>query len=82
MKLFEQDYDLFSSSGLAPIVTMWKDLSDIVGRKVRVSVKAESFVGTVLDLDPSGFLIVEDTAGIHRRVLSGDITLTSQSVEP
>ncbi|MGC9324353.1 MAG: biotin--[acetyl-CoA-carboxylase] ligase [Desulfomonilia bacterium] len=76
LERFEQDYDLFSSSGLAPIVAMWKDLADIVGREVRVSINAGSFVGTVLDLDPGGFLIVEDATGIPRRVLSGDISLT------
>lgn len=71
---FETHYDTLSTDGPEPMLRRWKALSDIVGRRVRVSMMHEEIEGRVTDIDADGVLLVETEAGEPLRILSGDVT--------
>jgi len=76
---FEAHYTTLSTQGPESILTRWKSLSDIVGRRVCVSMMREDVEGRVLDIDPDGVLLVENEAGESLRILSGDVTYLDET---
>ena len=50
----------------------WKRHAVTLGRPVRVVTHSEEIVGTALDVDSDGALIVETETGRTRRVVYGD----------
>jgi BirA family biotin operon repressor/biotin-[acetyl-CoA-carboxylase] ligase len=77
---FETHYDTLVNQGPETILTRWKALSDIVGRRVRVSMMREDVEGHVTDIDPDGVLLIKNQAGESLRILSGDVTYLDESV--
>ncbi len=75
LEWFERYYKLFSKSGFAPVLKRWKELSDIIGRRVRIDAVHQSHKGEVLDVDEDGVLVLRDSAGMLHRIFSGDVTL-------
>ena len=75
LRQMECHYDEFMSTGFAPIVRRWKELSDIIGRQVAVNMIRKSHMGVVVDVDNQGMLILEDKDGRLHRIISGDITI-------
>ena len=71
---YEKWRDLLDKKGVAPILEAWKKKSSTLNRKVKVDDGNKSYEGTAVDLDPSGFLIVE-TTGKRKTVISADVTL-------
>ena len=71
---FETLYTTLSTKGPESILTRWKGLSDIMGRRVRVALMREDIEGWVEDIDPDGVLLIKNDAGESLRILSGDIT--------
>lgn len=71
---FETHYETLANQGPEPILRRWKELSDIVGRRVRVSMMREEIIGRVTDIDTDGVLLVKSDAGESLRILSGDVT--------
>ena len=57
--------------GRKEVLNSWKDLSDTLGRKVRVEMVDGSVEGIAIDVDEEGALLVEKAKGVIR-VLSGD----------
>jgi BirA family biotin operon repressor/biotin-[acetyl-CoA-carboxylase] ligase len=53
------------------VLPAWRDLSDTLGRRVRVDTPGEAVVGAAVDVEPPGTLVVETDEGI-RRVSAGD----------
>ncbi|VVS92906.1 biotin--[acetyl-CoA-carboxylase] ligase [Desulfoluna spongiiphila] len=71
---FETHYQTLTTRGPESILSRWKELSDIVGRRVRVSMMREEIEGQVTDIDADGVLLVQTEAGDALRILSGDVT--------
>jgi len=73
LKRFEHHYDTLIHGGFTRILARWKELSDTIGQKVRVEMIGKNLTGTIKDLDPDGFLILEDEKGVRHSILSGDV---------
>ena len=52
---------LFASEPLCRVLVRWRQLSDTLGRKVRVVLPSRSFEGIAQDVDSQGELIVDGT---------------------
>jgi len=75
LERFEDLYGMFNRSGFQPVLDRWKELSDIIGRGIRVDLPNRCYTGKVLDVDHDGVLILRGEDGILRRIVSGDVTL-------
>jgi BirA family biotin operon repressor/biotin-[acetyl-CoA-carboxylase] ligase len=53
------------------VLPAWRDLSDTLGRRVRVDTPGGAVVGEAVDVEPPGTLVVETGEGV-RRVSAGD----------
>ncbi len=60
-----------TSGGRAEVLGQWREMSDTLGRKVKVEMVDKSVVGTAIGIDEEGALLVETKEG-EERVLSGD----------
>jgi BirA family biotin operon repressor/biotin-[acetyl-CoA-carboxylase] ligase len=56
----------------------WKNLADIIGRRISVEMIDRVSTGEVLDVDKDGFLILRNTEGVIERIISGDVTLLNK----
>ena len=72
---FEKYYDMFRRSEFPQIMHRWRQLSGIVGQKIRVDVLGQDHLGEVIDIDDDGVLILKDDQGGLHRIISGDVTL-------
>ncbi|WP_300674257.1 biotin--[acetyl-CoA-carboxylase] ligase [Desulfoluna sp.] len=75
---FEAHYKTLTEQGPESMLSRWKTLSDIIGRRVRVSMMREEIEGQVIDIDTDGVLRVKNAAGESLRILSGDVTYLDQ----
>ena len=71
-------YETFKTKGFDPVMSRWKNLADIIGRRISVDLMDRVRMGEVLDIDKDGFLILRDREGTIERIISGDVTLLSQ----
>jgi BirA family biotin operon repressor/biotin-[acetyl-CoA-carboxylase] ligase len=75
LKRFEAYYNLYKKTGFDPIIERWKELSNIIGKKVEVEVIGNRFIGEAVNIDGDGALILKDDQGGVHRIVSGDIAL-------
>jgi BirA family biotin operon repressor/biotin-[acetyl-CoA-carboxylase] ligase len=75
LEQFEIYYRIIQDQGFEPIRMRWKDLSGIIGRRIRVEMIGKTLTGQVLDIDTDGVLLLTDDLGAQHRIVSGDITL-------
>ncbi len=66
--------DLFDQKGSQPIIEAWKTHSTTLNRKVKINDGRETYEGVAVDLDVSGYLIVE-SKGQRQTVIAGDVLL-------
>jgi len=78
LKLYEKYYDMFKNNDFEPIMKRWRELSDIIGKQIRVDVIGKTHIGKVVDVDNDGVLILKDNQGRLQRIFSGDVTLARQ----
>lgn len=69
----EKWYTIFLEKGSAVILKAWRDRAHIKGRRVKVTSFGESLIGTAIDVDSDGALILETPEGERKRVVAGDI---------
>jgi len=69
---FEKFYFLFLEGGFPEIISIWKERSGIINKKIKATLIDESFTGTVTGINREGFLIVATDKG-ERLINSGDI---------
>jgi BirA family biotin operon repressor/biotin-[acetyl-CoA-carboxylase] ligase len=70
---FEKRYEQLAAGGVAPIMSRWRELTNIFGQQVRVEAIGHVYAGEVLDIDSDGTLILKDENGQVQRVLCGDL---------
>ncbi|MFA6321251.1 MAG: biotin--[acetyl-CoA-carboxylase] ligase [Candidatus Omnitrophota bacterium] len=71
----EEDYFLLKKEGFRPIMDEWKQLTDMLGSRVRVVLQNRTFEALAHDIDPDGALVVRKDAGTLERISSGDIIM-------
>jgi BirA family biotin operon repressor/biotin-[acetyl-CoA-carboxylase] ligase len=72
---FETRYETVQTEGFDSLRERWKELSNIIGRRVEVEMIGKSCTGKVVEIDRDGVLILEEDDGAHRRIVSGDVKL-------
>jgi BirA family biotin operon repressor/biotin-[acetyl-CoA-carboxylase] ligase len=65
--------DRHAAEGFAPVREAWRSLSGTLGRDVRVVTGEGEVVGTAVDIDAAGALLVRQAGGEVARVLAGDV---------
>ncbi|HET6490366.1 MAG TPA: biotin--[acetyl-CoA-carboxylase] ligase [Syntrophales bacterium] len=70
---FEHYYDLIGKEGFAPVIGRWRELSDMVGRRVRVQDFNRSLQGTIAGIDDDGVLLIKTADADIHRVIAGDV---------
>lgn len=74
LRRFEGVGDLAGSGAACDeLVARYRERCVTVGRRVRVELPAGVLVGTAVDVDPSGALVVEDDQLVRRTVTAGDV---------
>jgi BirA family transcriptional regulator, biotin operon repressor / biotin---[acetyl-CoA-carboxylase] ligase len=75
LELLEEQYETFKTHGFDPVMKRWKELTDIIGKRISVDVIDTIFTGYVQDISEDGFLILKDEEkGTLRRIISGDVS--------
>lgn len=67
----ETRYDQFREKGFRPIRDAWRELSETLGREVRIETRRENFIGHAVGLSRDGALVVELPDGELKRVTGG-----------
>lgn len=70
---YEHWYLLVKEQGFSPLLSRWKELTDVVGKELTVQVRGEMIQGTVTDVSTDGMLVLRNADGEERRLFSGDI---------
>jgi BirA family biotin operon repressor/biotin-[acetyl-CoA-carboxylase] ligase len=76
----ERWYSIFLEEGSAVVLEAWRDRACIKGREVKVTSFGKTFVGTAIDVDSDGALILETGDGKQKRVMAGDIEYRTKTV--
>ncbi|MDR2861562.1 MAG: biotin--[acetyl-CoA-carboxylase] ligase [Syntrophobacterales bacterium] len=66
-------YGLFQARQFERIRLRWKELSGLIGKKVRIDGLDRPFTGEVMDLDQDGFLLLKLKDGTIQRIVAGDV---------
>ncbi len=77
----ERWYLTFLEEGSAAILKAWRDWAQIKGRRVKIASFGETLVGTAIDVDSDGALILETVDGERKRVVAGDVEYSKQGLE-
>ena len=69
----ERLYHAFQQGESTPIRRRWLHYGPIIGRQVRFMHASGTGVGTVVDLDEDGALLVQHTDGMRQRLVAGEV---------
>jgi BirA family transcriptional regulator, biotin operon repressor / biotin---[acetyl-CoA-carboxylase] ligase len=65
---------LVAHDGLPDVIdARYRELLDTLGRRIRIELPADELVGTAVDVDPDGRLVVLDECAMTHRVSVGDV---------
>lgn len=73
LRHLEKWYCILKEQGFSKIVERWKELSNTLGRRVRVEGIGEYIEGEAMDMDENGSLIIRNDAGIKFKRTAGDV---------
>lgn len=73
IRALEEEYLRLKAEGFKPIIDEWKQMSSMIGSRVKVVTQNRTFEGLAHDIDPDGAFVVRLEEGILERVSSGDI---------
>jgi BirA family transcriptional regulator, biotin operon repressor / biotin---[acetyl-CoA-carboxylase] ligase len=82
LEKLEGYYRLFREGHFEPIRERWRDLARIIGKQVKIAGVDRTYEGEVVDIDPTGFLILKSPDGTVERILAGDVSLIEESSAP
>jgi BirA family biotin operon repressor/biotin-[acetyl-CoA-carboxylase] ligase len=71
----ENHYILFKNNSFNAIIDEWKNLSAVLGKRIRIAVRSGTIEGQAVDIDSGGALVVRLDSGLLERVLAGDVML-------
>ena len=75
LEKLDEYYNLMKREGFDPIIEMWKDLSTMIGSRVKVTLAGKTFEGLAHDINPDGALVVRLDSGVLEKISSGDVTM-------
>lgn len=75
LEKIEEYYNIMKEEGFEPIINIWKDLSAMIGSRVRITLHEKTFEALAHDIDPDGALIVRMESGTLERISSGDVVM-------
>jgi len=75
LEKLEEYYNLMKSEGFEPIIDIWKDLSVMIGSRVKVSLHGKTFEALAHDINPDGALVVRLDSGVLEKISSGDVVM-------
>jgi BirA family transcriptional regulator, biotin operon repressor / biotin---[acetyl-CoA-carboxylase] ligase len=75
LEMLEEYYNLLNEEGFDPIIDAWKDMSAMLGSRIRVSLPNRVFEGQAHDINPDGALVVRLDSGVLEKVSSGDVMM-------
>lgn len=75
LESLETTYDLFLNQGFAPVLQGWKSFAGFLGKHVIVTNVDERWVGTALDVDNDGSLVLRLEDGTEKHVHAGDVSV-------
>jgi BirA family biotin operon repressor/biotin-[acetyl-CoA-carboxylase] ligase len=81
LQALEKWYSIFLKEGNEVLLEAWRGWAQIKGRRVNVTSFGETFVGTAIDVDSDGALILETEDGKRRRVVAGDVEYSKQRLK-
>ncbi|MEG1413050.1 MAG: biotin--[acetyl-CoA-carboxylase] ligase [Acidaminococcaceae bacterium] len=80
LKNIEDLYEQVLVDGFAPVLAEWRKYSATLGQQVKVIAPDETYLGTALDIDEEGLLLVQRGAKIEK-VIAGDVSIRSVAPE-
>ena len=70
----ERLYEAFQPGNITPVRQRWLHYGgQMIGRQVRFAPEPSAGVGTVVDLDKDGALLVQDAGGTQHRLVAGEV---------
>jgi BirA family transcriptional regulator, biotin operon repressor / biotin---[acetyl-CoA-carboxylase] ligase len=75
LKLLEDRYSKFLETGFESVISQWKELTDMVGKRASIRTINGLYNGEIVDLDHNGFLVLRNNQEGEIRLFSGDITI-------
>jgi len=76
LELIERYYRSIQKGDFHPLKQRWDTLSLITHKKVMVDAQGCMHEGTADSVDEDGCLVLLDSTGVKRRILSGDVSLS------
>ncbi len=68
-------YEEFLHNGFEDILAEWKQWTNLLGRRVKITMLSHEFFATIVDIADSGALVVEREDGERQHVVSGEVSL-------
>lgn len=75
LEKLEEYYNILKKEGFEPIINTWKDLSLMIGSRVKVTLHSKTFEGLAHDINPDGALVVRTESGLLEKISSGDVVM-------
>lgn len=75
LRHIEEQYFLFGEEGFGEIVSEWRNLSSMLGDRVKIVCQDKRLEGYAVDLDLSGALVIRHDSGFTEKVFAGDVIL-------
>ena len=73
LKEIEHWYLQTQSEGFATLFSRWKDLSQTLGKWVKVTDPSGVFEGEAIDIDDDGGLLIRQDSGVVVKKMAGDV---------
>ena len=70
---YEHWYVRVREEGLVPLIARWKELTDVIGKELTVTLRGTVYTGIVEDVSADGMLVLRTKDGEEHRLFSGDI---------
>ncbi|MFH1190504.1 MAG: biotin--[acetyl-CoA-carboxylase] ligase [Candidatus Omnitrophota bacterium] len=75
LETIERYYNILKNKGSGSIIEEWRELSAMLGSRVRVVLHDRTFDAHAHDIDPDGALVVRLDSGIREKISSGDVVM-------
>lgn len=75
LEALEESYGILNKEGFEPIIEAWKDMSAMIGSRIKVTLHNRIFEGQAHDINPDGALVVRLNSGVLEKVSSGDVVM-------
>lgn len=75
LESLDEEYLRLKEKGFKPIIEEWKEMTAMLGSRVKVMLPNSTVEGQVHNVDPDGSLVLRLDSGILQKISSGDIVM-------